>query len=108
MAQWICLPMLVFSILFPNFVFANPTGGDELTAFRLAKLFYAARAAVGEQTAFTDDPTNSKLSREDLIKAIRVAYKRLANEDLNEKKDPEVNVLWKSINIVISNARKGS
>lgn len=91
---------------------AGPTqspgqSNEEASAFSIAKLFFAARAAIGERTSFTDDPTSAANNREALIEAVKLSYERQAGEPLNIAADATVQAMWKSIEAVITKAMKG-
>lgn len=101
--------LIVF--LFSLNVFAQaqvPTEPDQKNAYRLAKLFYAARAAIGEKAQFTDDPTSDKIQKSDLIAGIRKSYEWMAGEPLQENSSAEVALLWQAIDNVVEKARKGA
>ena len=100
------LVFLLSSLVSASVTFADASA-DEKTAFRVAKLFYAARAAIGERTSFTDDPTSSSNSRAALLDSIRLSFERLAGEKLDEKSDPHVSTMWQAIENVVDRAMKG-
>jgi hypothetical protein len=83
------------------------TTPNEVSAFKVAKLFFAARAAVGEKTAFTDDPTNPTNNKTALLDAVNLSYERMAGEKLNVNSNPFVSNMWMAINIVIDRAMAG-
>jgi hypothetical protein len=86
----------------------NPlTEAEEKSAFRVAKLFFAARAAVGEKASFTDDPTNPKNDKASLLEAVKLSYDRIAGEPLKSNADPAVAQMWDAIETVIDRAMRG-
>lgn len=86
---------------------AQESGNEEKAAFRIAKLFYAARAAVGERASFTDDPTSNKVHKSALLDTIKLSYDRLAGEPLDVGSDVRMTKMWNAINTVIDKAMSG-
>lgn len=98
---------LIFCLSAISVQAAVPTNADELQAFRLAKLFYAARAAIGENPKFIDDPTAKEVKKAEILEAVKTNYKRMAEEDLDVKSSPALTHLWNAIDSVLDRAIKG-
>lgn len=90
----------------PSYASQSTSAADTKLSFQMAKLFFASRAAVGENPKFLEDPTAGH-SKKELLDAIRTSYNRMANETLNEKGSPELGAMWKAVESVIDMAMKG-
>lgn len=89
-------------------LFAQASGTpEEKAAYRVAKLFFAARVSIGERTAFTDNPKNSKNDKKSIMETIANTYELMAKEKLNVNSDPHTSVMWQAINAVVNKATDG-